>query len=444
MPPFRISFALFIIATLCFARVSTVAHADQGSGEPTALIPTEAKLNGKTYNRKQLIEHFRRVVFSSTIASTLLPPHENLQEVQAQIAAQQPTTYQLDGGRVTVEPPEPPWDILYDPTIFKRKYPWLYEYLYRDEGVPRYAAINKWTKPVRVSLGFPNDLKPLYIPETPKQDGAQDVARFRQQQAAYLQEWTVMAAAHNSRLSPSEKVIENIKDAEEAVVAEVKQHLPLLSELTGLPFSYLPHDKEALPTDVAELRLILVNKTDDACGPGWKTPFKRRVVPDPALRGKWWKCSSTSAMTVPGTPHVLNAYFREDFERYLTTAVLFTPEASQQVDGYLLPEADNSIGMSFCFITIDHAPETLKGLTRECLLRSLGLTGALWENATALLGHWNDPEQLLTLRERKRIPSVPPQVTEMDRFLVETLYRPEVVPGMTPQHLARQIAGTHK
>lgn len=434
---------LLSVAAVLFFTSLVSAYAENDPHTPAQLFPDSLTLDGKTYKQAALIEAFRNVAFNTTIPSTILPIRDNLAKVRAEISKIEPRTYETDKGSVTFPPPELPWDILFDPALFKPKYPWLYEYLYRDEGVPRYAAVNKWEKPIKISFGFPNDLQPVIPEKAPDTEQTHTVpaSRYQQQKAADLYESTVFDARHND-ITIHETIAEKIKQAQNVSEQEVTRHVKNLSELTGLDVTYLPHTEET-PDNMANVRIVFVDNMKDGCGGNWKTPFKRRVIPDSSLKGTSWRCSPSPVSRFEYTKYILNMRFRADFEQYLSTAVLFTPEAERQVDGYLLPNADNSIGMSFCFITIDHSPEMIKGLVRECLVRSLGLTQAPYDNGTALLGYWNNPDQLITKRARNNIPKEPPEITEMDRFLIKTLYNPQINPGMTVPDLARLLS-THQ
>ncbi|TNE32964.1 MAG: hypothetical protein EP349_00470 [Alphaproteobacteria bacterium] len=74
------------------------------------------------------------------------------------------------------------------------------------------------------------------------------------------------------------------------------------------------------------------------------------------------------------TPHTHSEYpspFR--YERYFAAGIPFTPRAKAQVDGYILPESDNSIGYAECRISPFVGTDLTETLITECLLRALGL-----------------------------------------------------------------------
>ncbi len=77
---------------------------------------------------------------------------------------------------------------------------------------------------------------------------------------------------------------------------------------------------------------------------------------------------------------------------YLYSAFRFTPDARAQVEGYLIPEADNSIGMAFCEINPILDGKLFADLINECLVRSLGLPDMVINDRvaeTSFIGHWN-------------------------------------------------------
>ncbi|MBL1146685.1 MAG: hypothetical protein HND56_04420 [Pseudomonadota bacterium] len=73
------------------------------------------------------------------------------------------------------------------------------------------------------------------------------------------------------------------------------------------------------------------------------------------------------------TPGVSSEYPSYRYENYLLAGVPFTPKTKAQVDGYFLPESDNSIGYAECRISPFVGTELIETLMTECLLRTLGL-----------------------------------------------------------------------
>lgn len=76
-------------------------------------------------------------------------------------------------------------------------------------------------------------------------------------------------------------------------------------------------------------------------------------------------------------------------ESDLLGAVSYTTDVRSQVDGYLLPEAANSLGMAVCEIMPFVGIDMMKALLTECLLRALGLPDIAKNNNRASLANWN-------------------------------------------------------
>lgn len=247
---------------------------------------------------------------------------------------------------------------------YKTRYPWLYEYIYREKGMPDYWGLNKWAKPVTISFGLPLGLKPAA--GTPDDNAA-------------LSEETAVEPTDETR-----------KIAEE----EIKAAIPFLSENTGLNISYLPPEKET-EENISTLRIVFLKDPPE-------NPLQQ------------WRGRGPGRLS-----------FRKDIAaRYLHTAIHFTPDRSHHVRGFYLPEADNSIGMAFCFVPQNHPPDMLKSMIRECLVRSMGLPGyvAAWPNT--LLGPWNEPEK--EIKNSRTIPfaNSPPNdtLTEFHKSIGEKHY----------------------
>lgn len=281
------------------------------------------------------------------------------------------------GGMPPTHSSHPSVHSLDTPRGYEQQYPWLYEYLYRKQGAPRFYAINKWTKPIKVVFGFPNDLKPYA-----------DYKGVETQSNLY------------SFFRTSQKP-EVYKFAETVV----QPFLKTVEDLTGLPATYIAQEDK---DDLGNLRIVFTNGT-----PMWETPFK---------------LTSSGIMVRPHTPNVL---FRGFLERqYMNTAVHFTPGALQQVDGYIIPNADNSIGMTFCYIWEGHSEALMKALIQECMLRSLGLPGETpSKKSSGLLGYWNKGEKKGVADEAQQDISVP--ITKLERDVIRFLYSDKVKTGMT-------------
>jgi hypothetical protein len=58
----------------------------------------------------------------------------------------------------------------------------------------------------------------------------------------------------------------------------------------------------------------------------------------------------------------------------------------RRLDGFILPEVDNSIGLSVCKLETTLDDQSLRSLLTTCLVRSLGLTGTSRLHASVLGG----------------------------------------------------------
>ena len=215
------------------------------------------------------------------------------------------------------------------------------------------------------------------------------------------------------------------------VEGEVRSMAPVLSEMTGLAISFMDSGQETA-AQIANMRIIVT--THD--GFTVKTPF--------------FKKGRSQTMRSGSRQQGKKGHdFRDHLEHYsLPTAVHFTPYSEKQVDGYFLPNADNTIGMSFCFIWQGHPPEMLKALVRECMLRSMGLPDAAALESKGYLDLWNDPQkyphrqkhpqvEMLTVGEY----TIPKHLSEYDRYFLRLLYNPALKPGMGPIEVYRELMG---
>lgn len=126
----------------------------------------------------------------------------------------------------------------------KDHYPWLYNNFYKLNHEQSEAVIRKWSSDVKISLGYPNNLKPysqdaesqeymLYIPDYVATLGPQDLARIKGDIATTSKE---------------------------------------LSDLTGLKINYLDPIQET-ENLYGNLRIVFVKDTLS-----WETSFKKGNV----------------------------------------------------------------------------------------------------------------------------------------------------------------------
>jgi hypothetical protein len=119
------------------------------------------------------------------------------------------------------------------------------------------------------------------------------------------------------------------------------------------------------------------------------------------------------------------------FEEFIFGSVPFTPSATRQVEGYFVPNNDNTIGFAVCKISPDHDIQIQKSLITECFIRALGLPDASLTADNSALGIWNQEsnrERIVTANPVSEY--LPIQLTEYDAFMLSLLYCPEIHPGM--------------
>jgi hypothetical protein len=381
--PFRFAIAgLLALQLSCGFAVQAFSEELQKSEK---IIPDTVVLDGSEYSREALARAFVEAAFSAVIPLTSWEKHPE--------------------SSVIPIPPYEPYEhhpiYSYNGEVFKKQYPWLYEYVFREKGVPRYVAVNKWTKDLRVSLGFPNGLKPeqRIVPE---------------------------GAPHMADALMSKGVAPVTEQLEFFVSEEVNAFNRVTSSVSGINISYLKN-REETAANYAELRIIFLSGMD-AWNPDSKVDFRKVRTHISSGFSK----SSASML------------FRPNFEfDLLPTSVIFTPNGPKQVDGFFLSEADNSIGRAFCFISHQTPEDLKKGLIRECLLRSLGLPDAVYQPASMLSSLWREPERAVALNEYRPARKVSFEqgayVTEFDLYLLKILYRPEIKTGMSPYEAYRRL-----
>ncbi|MCM2342981.1 MAG: hypothetical protein NDJ24_00300 [Alphaproteobacteria bacterium] len=344
----------------------------------SGLWPDEITLDGQVFKKDQLNQAFLDAVF---IADVLNKRGEQL---------------------VLGIPVEMPRDWILHPETLKVGYPWLYPHVYPQDGLPRTLSANKWVKPVRISFGMPNGLKP-YVPN--KMLGT-DTLFYSNVNVEEIERFFDTPVAHD-------------------IVNDISEISSVLNDLTGLNVSFKNSDAES--ADVKgfgiQINFITMDKNLE------KYRFKARD-----LRG------------------FVSAYvgrfmvFRGDTEDYIKTGFPFTPVSAKQVDGYILSNSKNEIQAAVCYIWIGHEPEMIKALVRECLIRSLGLPGAMRMNfaqrpvPVSYLTLWNDPEKWSeSYRSQVKTPS---ELSEFDQYMIRTLYNPAIKPGMDYVAAQRILLGT--
>lgn len=244
----------------------------------------------------------------------------------------------------------------FKPENIKQHYPWLEPYLFSNREAPRALAISKWTKPIRISLGLPNDMKPysppLYngkpVTEYPEWPHILD-----EQKRPVLFEGLWMPPGYGKELNPEAKQIAS---------DEAKLLAPTLTRLTGLSVEFVQDEGN----DPSNMRIVLSEASE---ADFWATEFKRNGF-------------VTNGMG-----------FRQIVEDKLDGAIFFTPlYGSYQVDGFFIASPENEIEFSVCYIRDDHDAVLLQKLVRECLVRSLGFPEFQNTLKNSYLNAWNGRE----------------------------------------------------
>lgn len=291
---------------------------------------------------------------------------------------------------ITAWPSEPiylkqgtPIDSLLSSQAFRENYSWLSKLFASEKDLNRYFVINKWTQPIRISFGYPNDLKPM------------------------TSDAGVTPLVDHISLPQDD----NAKAATEKLVVSLAAEI---QNLTRLNTKYISHADES-SDNLANIRIILVDSNVFKPPFMWASSFKMGAIPH--------------AMNL-GTSKNDSILFRSVIEPTFVSAVKFTPNLYAQVDGYFTTNSQNEIQASFCYIYKDHEVNIFNALLKECLFRSLGIPNAIPQNK-GVLGVWNGRKQSSPTLIGFKITEEPPDFSDMDRFMVKLLYHKNVKPGMS-------------
>ncbi|MDE1152271.1 MAG: hypothetical protein PW788_07025 [Micavibrio sp.] len=264
----------------------------------------------------------------------------------------------------------------------KQSYPWMAEYIYRENGTPRFFAVNKWAEPVKIFFGYPNNLEP-----------AGDI-KGRISDSGWI--------GHDATLEA--KFVETLKPL-----------TPSLAEWTGLPI-----DLDTASPAVQQVNGIHIIISDPK---GWETPYRRGRHVYGYSGDSYW---DTVNFRTTGA------------EDLLKDAVHFSARAPQSVEGFLLTDDKNNIHQSYCYISKALDGAFLKNAIQQCLMRSLGITGASWmQHLTAKV----DPRSVLRTElgdERTKAQSTP-EYSAYDEVLVRTLYSKKFAPGMSYRDVMNEL-----
>jgi hypothetical protein len=226
---------------------------------------------------------------------------------------------------------------------FSDQEPWIRQYYKRNiRDFPRHGVINKWSGDITIGVSWPYT---------------------------------------GSQVSPSNEAMVHEENARTVIKEQVLRLAPELSELTGRSVRFIdPGDPADSSNKFARIRIVLIRQTEQ------QNFFKT------------WRTHGAYAASFSHGSISEGQYA-------LWGGVPFTPLARAQVDGYILPNSANDIGLAVCKIWPVVGDELMKALVTECLARVVGLPEMLQSQFGGILGHWNsahDPHSLLVALDGKK------------------------------------------
>lgn len=292
-------------------------------------------------------------------------------------------------------------------------YPWFVQYV-NPEKLPDKDVVHKWEG--EITIGFDWPTYSLSCSE---------------------ENFSTCRSPASTRNEDSEVGYNRLQTLAEE---QIKILIPEISNLTGLPVRYIPpNTKENASRRYARIRIVPITTT------GQNNFFKQAHLKPPA------------------NFRIYSRGFSET-EDALQGVVPFTPEARSQVEGYLLPLPDNSLGMSVCKIVEGLPPSLTKSLVTECLIRSLGFPALLKQSPSAL-SNWNngfdstsmiyelDGPKALQVDELKTsaryaaqieyTDGAPKSFSLLDKALIGSLYCNHVKSGMSRKELVAVITSNN-
>ncbi|MFH1157554.1 MAG: hypothetical protein V1721_01525 [Pseudomonadota bacterium] len=405
-----------VLALVLFVGISvSVLHAEQTDGKTAhsvaqqnqSPIPEKMTLDGKEYTREQLIEDFINIAFSK----------KDWPDDESSLSERISSWFKHKKEcREHVPSYVPPW---------AAETPWLSEYLFRRKGIPNCEGIYKWTRQ-EVGIGFNFPAINVW--------GMKDTGHPTEEEMEPCQLST----------EPTQFVDELKRGGHRDIVDHVNALIPELEKITGLNLRVqLSADKSCQTENYARIRIVPVASNPQ------KNFFKIYRYRKPPK----------------GHDITEEEWHLQRHENDLFGAVSYTTDIRSQVDGYLLPEADNSLGLSVCKIMPAVGPEMMKALITECLLRALGLPDISKHNDHTLLGNWNKEydrfSKLQDLDGKKEafsegwyIHTEFPEIgkdlrpymafSDYDKMMVRLLYCPEIRAGMKKDQVRKVLSENGK
>ncbi|GJL49763.1 MAG: hypothetical protein NPIRA01_09900 [Nitrospirales bacterium] len=349
-------FMLLVLAGGVALAAGTISYSysqEDSGAAPESLLPEQIELDGRTLTKKQILDAFLDIAFTQNI---LLKKGLGQNSLSFQIQPDEHIKRSL----------------FFEPRM-KSEYPWLYPHIYLKHAPPKILSINKWVIPIQVSLGMPNDLRPI-----------------------------TGQAYHFFKIYNADKTFSPSEDS----IVKLKGLIQTINEISDISAALA---LEETANHFGNIRIVFVEKEH----------FKDSEYKHP----KYMMVSFST-----GGPRTEDFRSFYGAEKKIKTGFVYTAEAEKQVDGYFLTNSKNEIQMAFCYIWSGHPVEMLDALMQECVLRSLGFPEATITTPYSLLGLWNEPEHWLPAD--KPLLEIPSKLSEFDRYMLKILYSPELKPGM--------------
>ena len=355
----------FIIAIVFLVINCSFANAEERAKNEETY--NTAVFDGEVFNKEQIIKNFVNSVISAYIPSRYLPNASGLPFPEFLFSE----FYELD--RLT------------------KQYPWFANFIYFQEGMPDYVVVNKWNSPIRISIGWPNNLEPFSVVPT---------------ENSPLGERYIYSENDNSE--KYEKILSE----------EVARIASDLSDITGLDIQFLPRSAETLES-YGNVRINFISPEYQK-DKFFKTDHKK-----------------SRSISTPAWPKPLSI---EHIQEWFLSAVHYTPYSDKQVEGYFIPNFKNEIQFAACAIHSGHEDMIMRALIRECIVRSLGFPNGQELTPNSTIGLWNDKDAWFVRNLKKPFPlSAPSTVTQIDKYFLTLLYANEIQAGMDPRELTRTL-----
>jgi hypothetical protein len=347
-------------------------------------FPVEMFFDGKKIRKDALFDYFYNAAFSARVPDHLSPMPK----------------YGYDFGGMLGE-----------------KYPALYPLTFHAAGVPEFMAINKWAGPVEVTFGHSRDAFAGFAVDQSDDtlNGIGGIKTFVQQASAQINQ----------------------------IAATIKAH-------TGVDISLA--EKNISTQNAGRIHIVFSNEIPRLCSADHDRPCKEGKGERDFLqkRRPYVEVEYGTVIKDPAFPSDASNNARKSklWDNIFPYAVTFTPENMKQVDGYFVTNDKNEIQLSVCYLPMHPAyGDRFIGLLNECLMRSMGLPGAIREMVTefdppSVLSYWGDDQQwsprLLINSHSDTIARQ--NISSLDWFLLETLYHPSVHAGMTVKQVYNLFA----